>query len=144
MIVTFCGHGKETYTDEIKKKLYDTVETLIKQGADEFLLGGYGNFDMLAARTVKSLKEKYPHIKSVLVIPYIDRDFDKSLYDCSEYPPIENVPKRFAISKRNEWMISKADIVIAYVAYGRSGASKTLEFAERKKKHIINLFQKSR
>ncbi len=140
MIVTFCGHGKETYTDEIKKKLYDTVEALIKQGADEFLLGGYGNFDMLAARTVKSLKAKYPHIKSVLVIPYIDRDFDKSLYDCSEYPPIENVPKRFAISKRNEWMISKADIVLAYVAYERGGASKTLKYAERKKKHIINLF----
>lgn len=90
MIVTFCGHGDETYSDEIRKKINDTIEELILQGADEFLLGGYGKFDQMAATAVKAQKKKYPHIKSVLVVPYINRSFDKELYDYSEYPPLEN------------------------------------------------------
>lgn len=102
MIVTFCGHGDETYPDEIRIMLSDTIEELIIQGADKFLLGGYGNFDLMAATAVKSLKKKYPYIKSILVVPYINRGFDKELYDYSEYPPLENTPKRFAILKRNE------------------------------------------
>lgn len=117
MIVTFCGHGKEKHGNEIRENLYNITEDLIKQGADEFLLGGYGNFDLMAARVVKSLKEKYPYIKSVLIVPYINRGYDTDLYDCSEYPPIENVPKRYAVLKRNEWMINKVDVLIAYIKH---------------------------
>ena len=139
MRVTFCGHGKLTYTEETRKKLYETIEKLIIEGADEFLLGGYGAFDAMAARIVKELKEKYPHIRSVLVIPYFDREYDRNLYDCSEYPPIERVPKRFAISKRNEWMVDQADVVVAYVDHDWGGAAKTLKYAFKRKKHVVNI-----
>ena len=64
---------------------------------------------------------------------------DRHLYDSSVYPPIENVPMRFAINKRNEWMINQADLVIAYVDHTFGGAYKTLQYAKRKKKQIINL-----
>ena len=140
--VAFCGHGNIPSTDleKIKPILYNKLETLITtQGATEFLLGGYGDFDGTAARVVKALKVKYPHIISTLVIPYIDRDYNKELYDGSVFPPIESVPKRFAISKRNEWMVQCADIIIAYVKYSWGGARATLEYAKRKKKEIINL-----
>lgn len=30
MIVTFCGHGKEEYGEEIRKKLYETIEALMR------------------------------------------------------------------------------------------------------------------
>ena len=92
MIVTFCRHGDETYPDEIRKKINVTIEKLIQQGADEFLLGGYGKFDQMAATAVKSLKKKYSYIKSILVVPYINRGFDKELYDYSEYPPLGYFP----------------------------------------------------
>ncbi|MBP3360561.1 MAG: DUF1273 family protein [Clostridia bacterium] len=140
MVVSFCGHGNVQYSDEIRESLYTIIEDLIKQGADEFLLGGYGSFDLMAAHTVKSLKEKYPYIESVLVVPYINRGFDKDLYDCSEYPPIENVPKRFAILKRNEWMVRSADVIVAYISHDWGGAAKTLSYASHKKKRIINIF----
>ena len=142
MTVTFCGHGDEIYDEKLRKRLYDILEELINKGANEFLLGGYGAFDLLAAHTVKSLKEKYPHINSVFVCAYIDRGYDLNLYDCSEYPPIENVPKRFAIVKRNEWMIRQSDVLVAYVRYDWGGAAKTLKYAIKKQKHIINLFEK--
>ena len=52
------------------------------------------------------------------------REYVKSLglYDESIYPPIENVPPKFAIAKRNEWMMTNADFIIVYVKYNRGGA----------------------
>ncbi len=139
--ITFCGHSTLTEMEKqsIKKELYAKIERLIQQGAEEFLLGGYGDFDLLCARVVRELKENHSHIKSVLVIPYINREYDKNLYDTSEYPPLETVPKRFSISKRNEYMVQKADVVISYITHNWGGAARTFEFAKRKKKKIIKI-----
>lgn len=41
--------------------------------------------------------------------------------------------------KRSKWVVKEADLVIAYVTYYWGGAAKTLEYAKRKKKTIINL-----
>ena len=144
--VTFCGHSKISYTDlsKIKEKLSEELKKLITLGATEFLLGGYGMFDLLCAQTIKELKFEYPHIKSVLVIPYINRDFNKTLYDCSEYPPLENVPKKFAISKRNEYMIKKSDAVIAYITHEYGGAFTTFEYAKKHGLNCVNLYKKVR
>lgn len=137
MTVTFCGH-KDTYDDgSIRCWLTETVECLIQRGADLFYLGGYGGFDRLAASVVWDLKQKHNQIQSVLVLPYLDRQVNTSCYDETTYPPLESVPRRFAISKRNEWMIREADVLVAYVLYTWGGASKTLAYAKRKKKEII-------
>ena len=140
MKIAFCGHGDipTEESDVLKEKLRKTVIELIEGGAREFLLGGYGDFDKMCAKTVYQLKDEYPHIKSVLVIPYLDREYNMSLYDISEYPPI-NTPRRFAILKRNEYMVEQADAVVAWVRYSFGGARKTYEYAKRKKKKIINL-----
>jgi len=61
------------------------------------------------------------------------------LCDTSIYPPIENVPPKFAISKRNEWMMISADLIIAYVNRSYGGAYKSLQVAKRRKKKIINI-----
>lgn len=142
MIVTFCGHSTLSVeeTKYLEEKLFMEIEKLILKGAEEFLLGGYGNFDYLAAKVVKKLKNKYPHIKSVLVIPYLNREYNNiSLYDLTEYPPIENVPKTLAIIKRNEYMVDKSDVVIAFVKFSWGGARITLDYAMTKKKKIIIL-----
>ncbi len=114
MKIAFCGHGDIPPSESgvLREKLRKTVIELIENGAHEFLFGGYGDFDKLCAKTVYELKNEYPHIKSVLVIPYLDREYNMSLYDLSEYPPI-NVPRRFAILKRNEYMVEQADTVVA-------------------------------
>ena len=139
MTVTFCGHAEIYYDITVEKKLYDIIENMINEGADKFLLGGYGKFDILAAKTVNALKEKYPHIKSVLVIPYINRKYNLEMYDHTLFPPLENVPLRFAISKRNEWMVQNSDVLIACVKYSWGGAAKTLAYAKRKKKNIVEI-----
>ena len=137
MNVMFCGH-RELYEEEsVRKWLRETVEVLILQGAVEFLHGGYGRFDDLAAAVVWELKQHYPHIRSVLVLPYPDRKVAASCFDCTTYPPLETVPRRFAISHRNRWMVEQSDIVLAYVRYGWGGAASTLEYAHKKQKTVI-------
>ena len=71
----------------------------------------------------------------------------KRCEDCSAHsfmtlrfiPPLEKVPPKYAISERNKWMVSEADLIIAYVKYARGGAYSGLQYARRRGKRIINL-----
>lgn len=72
-----------------------------------------------------------------MVLPYLDREYDAGLYDETLYPPLESTPKRFAISKRNEYMINAADCVIAFVVHDFGGAYNSLRYAQRQHKRII-------
>ncbi len=138
MIVSFCGN-RLADRKEVEEPLRYVVEKLIKNGADEFLLGGYGDFDKIAARVVKSFKSTYPHIKSILVIPYLNREYNKELYDVSVYPELENVHPKGAIVKRNQYMVDVSDVVVTYVKYKNGGAATTLKYAEKKNKRIIDI-----
>ena len=142
MIVTFCGHRDLDDPEAIRRWLAEMVERLIVEGADRFLLGGYGAFDALAASVVFQAKQKHPPVRSILVLPYLDRKVDASLYDTTMYPPLEAVPRRFAIVRRNEYMVSQSDAVIAYVLYSWGGAAATLRYAEKQQKRIIR-YQKT-
>ena len=137
--VMFCGHRELTAEEKtfLKERLYDKIEKLILQGTREFLLGGYGDFDLLSARVIKKLQTKYPHIRSVLVLAYLHQKYDETLYDETEYPPLENVPKPFAILRRNKYMVENADAVVSYVIYSFGGAAQTYQYALKKQKTVI-------
>ena len=137
MIVTFCGHREVYEYEKVKAWLESVVDELIQQGAAQFYLGGYGQFDALAALVVSDFKDRYKHIRSVLVLPYLDRSFFAEAYDETIYPSLEKVPKRFAISKRNEYMVDASDVVVAYVRRSYGGAYGTLQYAKRKRKRVI-------
>lgn len=139
MITTFCGHSDIIFTEAIYQKLYNEIKKVIKEGCDKFLLGGYGNFDLTAAKIIYSLKESYCNIQSILVIPYLNKKYNTDLYDDTIYPPLEYIPKKFAILKRNEWMVNNSDIIISYVEHNWGGAAKTLRYAEKKNKIIKNI-----
>lgn len=137
MMVTFCGHREVQEPEKVRKWLYETVSGLIREGADVFYLGGYGGFDRMALSVVNQAKEAHPGLKVILVLPYLDRSMDLDAYDGSVYPPLEKVPRRFAISRRNRWMVDQADVVVAYVIHEWGGAAMTLRYAEAKRKTIM-------
>lgn len=139
MTVTFCGHKDIADASKVRTILDEILRGLVAEGADRFLLGGYGGFDSLVAHAVQNLKQQYPEIRSTLVIPYLNREYNTELYDNTTYPPLEDVPMKFAISRRNEWMVDQADVVVAYVTHGWGGAAATLQYAERKNKRIIRV-----
>lgn len=138
MTVTFAGHSDVTDSELVKEWLKETVREVIHRGANQFLLGGYGSFDCMAATVVKDLQGTYPDIKSFLVIPYVNRGYDTRLYTNSVFPPhLVNAPPRAAIPRRNQWMVEVAKVVIAYVLHEGGGAATTLKYAHRKNKEII-------
>lgn len=138
MTVTFCGHAEVHDEEAVRTWLTEQVEACIRQGADVFYLGGYGGFDRMAAGVVGHLKKAHPQIQSILVLPYLDRKVDASGYDGTTYPPLENVPKRYAILRRNRWMVDNADIVIAYVRHDWGGAAATAQYAARRGKTLYS------
>ena len=140
MKITFCGHKEVLDSKCVEAWLRKVCSELIYHGAKEFMLGGYGRFDFLCAEVLRDLKKQHPHIRLILVLPYLNSSMLTDGYDETVYPPLESVPKRFAISRRNEWMVCESDVVVAYVIRGFGGAAKTLEYARRKKKQIM-LFQ---
>jgi uncharacterized phage-like protein YoqJ len=111
MTVTFCGHTQISQSEKIENWLYDVTQKLIEQGATTFYLGGYGAFDSLAASVLREQKKQYPQIKLVLVLAYLNTGKNTSGYDSTVYPPLETVPRRFAISHRNRWMVEASDVV---------------------------------
>lgn len=139
MIVTFCGHREVICSDKLTRQLRFVLCDLISEGADTFLLGGYGVFDSMAPMAIRDLKSIYPHIRSTLVLAYLDRDYSAELYDDTIYPPLEGVPLQYAISRRNRWMVDSADVIVSYVIHSYGGAATTLRYAEQKRKRIIRL-----
>lgn len=108
------------------------------------MIGNYGDFDSIAASVCLSLKKQYPHITVSLVLPYyrphLD-DFTKERYNKFDYvitPEFEETPHKYRIIKANEYMVDRADTLIAYVKYG-GGAEKTLKYAKKQNRTIINL-----
>lgn len=130
-----------------EKKIKNYLSELIKSENNiTFYCGGYGYFDNLCASICKELQSEKGRIKIAFITPYITIEYqskiqgllNSGMYDCVIYPPIEKVPLKFAISKRNEWMISQSDLVVAFVKRTYGGAYKSLQFANRKKKNVIN------
>jgi hypothetical protein len=54
-------------------------------------------------------------------------------FDNSYYPPLENVPRKYAIVRANQYMIDTADSIICYVKH-IGNTRNLLEYAQRRQK----------
>ena len=117
MNITFCGHSQVENSRDVTDWLLIITQKLIEQGGKTFYLGGYGEFDSLAASVLREKKKLYPQIELILVLPYLHTSKEILEYDDTIYPPLESVPPRYAISKRNQWMVDISDVVVAYYQY---------------------------
>lgn len=111
--------GHADTPDDILPILERTVEELyIKYKIQLFYVGNRGNFDRLAALAAKRVKQRYPDLQLFLLLAYhpSDRTIDLTYgFDGSYYPPLESVPKRYAIIKANNYMAGRVDAIICYV-----------------------------
>ncbi|MBQ2714543.1 MAG: hypothetical protein IJF76_02810 [Clostridia bacterium] len=146
MIISFFGH-KNTLLSQLQYEyLCVYLENLIKENQKcVFYLGGYGSFDNTCLKILKKLKCSYPNIELVFITPYLRENYTKlkiakETFDDVIYPPIENVPLRFAISKRNEWIVSVSDFIFVFISHNFGGAYSAYSHALKKKVPTINLF----
>ena len=139
MVCTFFGH--KDAPKEIKPTLRSTLIDLIEnKNVTVFYVGNNGNFDTMVLRQLEDLSQTYPIAYSV-VLAYLP--IEKNKYDNltnTIYPEgLEIVPKRFAISWRNKWMIKQSDVVVTYVTHNFGGAAQFKELAEKQGKMVIEL-----
>ena len=128
---TFFGHRDAPR--EVAPILRAVLAELIEQGVTRFYVGNQGGFDRMVNADLVRLREQYPHICHVMVLAYLPKEKNgQAEYENTIYPDgLELVPPKFAIDKRNRWMLDRADVVITYVTAPFGGAAKFKALAEK-------------
>ncbi len=130
----------------IKPAIVSEVMNLVKNGVDRFYVGAEGIFDHYVKNTLALAKVLYPHIEYSIVLSRLPEKDKLSHWvdpDCTIVPEgIEKTHPKYAIDKRNRWMLDRADYVVVYVTHSFGGAAKFMREAERKGKIVINLADK--
>ena len=143
MKITFFGHSDFCSYEKYKETTLKLIENLVLYTDVEFLLGMHGGFDGFAYSVCSEYRKTHERARLTFVTPYIlEKPLDLSFkFDEIVYPELERVPKRFAITHRNRWMVENADAVIVYVKHSWGGAYQAYKYAERKRKSVFNLTQ---
>lgn len=135
---TFFGHRDcpDSLREELRKALVDLIEN---HAVDFFYVGNQGQFDGMARNLLRELKTVYPKIEYTVVLAYMpQRVTEYENYADTMLPEgIEQVPKRFAISWRNNWMLTRSEYVVTYITHTWGGAAQFAQKAERSGKTII-------
>lgn len=145
----FAGHS-DSFDSLCKEKVMKIAESLVvNQNVKEFWVGNYGAFDSCASSAIKELQKNYDDIILDLVIPYLTKSIiiNKELH-LKKYDQIliadipQNTPKRFYVTKTNEYIVDNCDFLICNVQQHFGGAFTTYKYAKRKDLQIYNIAEK--
>lgn len=140
----FFGH--KDADQSIREELKNQIQLLITVNETTiFYVGNNGGFDSMVYGILKELKQEYTNIDYYVTLAYLP--VKKTEFECKFYKDVETFlpdgieigPQRFAIDRRNRWMIDQADYVITHVKHSWGGAAKFKELAEKKGKQVINI-----
>ena len=107
-----------------------------ENGIRTFIVGNRGSFDSYATTAIKSLKQRHSDISLLLLLAYHPGERSVDLtpeFDNSYYPPLEGVPRQYAIVRANRYMVDTADSIICYVKH-IGNTRNLLEYAQRRQK----------
>ena len=138
MVCTFFG--RKNAPSSVKEKLSEAINDLIKRGYDEFYVGNNGNFDFYVQSVLSDITKTNCKVNFTVVLSRPDEKaiFAEQIFTL--FPDgLEKVPPRFAISKRNDWLIKKAQVVVAYADNRFTNSQKWIEKAKNKGVDVINL-----
>ncbi len=147
--VSFFGHRYIEHGTIIEERLEKILRDIITQKEYiDFIIGRDGEFDLLASAAIKRAINKYAYGNThfTLVLPYLKaeyRDNEKEYLDYYDevdvcYESSIAHPKA-AIQIRNRSMIDRSDLVVCCVQHNSGGAYRTLQYAEKQGKRIINI-----
>ncbi len=161
----FFGHRKIEDTEDLRTKIFETVERLIvDENIDTFLFGSKSQFDSLCHELVTKCKEKYPHIKRIFVraeYPFIDENYRAYIledYEDTYYPEHMVNAGKASYVERNCEMIDKSSICVVYYNpdyaparrrtsrrdltdyQPKSGTKLAYDYAVKRNKKIINFY----
>lgn len=151
-VACFSGHRRLPQNCSLlKANLEKAIVELIEQGVVFFGNGGAVGFDLLAAETVLGLKEKYPHIRLVMVLPCPPRQ--QSLkWNEEQKTRYRQILKRAdkvrvlspqytgsCMLDRNRHMVDFSGYLICYLREQYGGTFYTVNYAEQKGVKILRI-----
>ncbi len=147
----FTGHRKipSESLPAISRKLKETLIFYIENGYRYFGAGGALGFDTLAAQTVLLLKQRYPWIKLILVLPCKDQAKRRSVQEIEEYERIKSSADKVVYTsehyysgcmhKRNRHLVDNSSLCVCYLTERTGGAAYTVEYAAKNNLTVINV-----
>ena len=147
--VSFFGHRQLDNASTVERMLEQIIRKLLcRPEYIEFLMGRDGDFDLLAASTVKRCQRAINEDNSALtwVLPYPAAELRNNIdaYQ-SYYDEIEICEHaagshyKAAFQKRNRSMVDHSDLAIFCVEQRQGGAYQTMRYAQKQGKQYINL-----
>ena len=139
---------------EFENMLINEIMELTECGCTTFISGMAMGFDIIAAECVLDAREliKDTSIKLICAIPFIDQSekypafwkekYDRLLEECDEAVLISDKYFRSCYMKRNMYMVDNSDVVMTYYDGLPGGTKNTMEYALKKGRKIINLYEK--
>ncbi len=151
-VACFSGHRNLPHgCMELQVNLEKAIVELIKRGVVFFGSRGAVGFDLLAATTVLKLKEDYPHIRLVMVLPcppeqqssYWNDEQKKRYYEILEQADKVRILSPQYTDKcmhdRNRHMVDCSAYLICYLRERRGGTFYTVNYAEKCVLKILRL-----
>ena len=139
--MTCCFFGHRDTPSHIADQLLPLLRRLVEEKKiDRFLVGNEGVFDRMVASSLAEIKKEHPALGCYVVLAYMPKIQSEPLPLETIYPEgLESVPKRFAIDRRNRWMLKQSDVTVCYVRNSIGNAARYLEIAQKNGKTIVNL-----
>ena len=158
--VAFTGHRPEKLPwgdDEnspsallYKFRLRETLEYLIGMGYINFLSGAARGFDTIAAEMVISLREVYPWIKLIMVLPCADQAkhwneadqarWENIVLNSDHVETLQDTFTRSCMFKRNRYLVDHSSLLLAcFNGDQHSGTAMTVNYAHQKKVKVRRL-----
>ena len=152
---TCCFTGHRIIPSGMEQKLFrvteKVVENAIKSGYRYFGVGGALGFDTIAALVVLKLRESYPSIKLILVLPCLNQTRGWSTEDIEIY---ENIKKqadkivytskeytRGCMHKRNRHLVNNSSLCICYLTEEKGGTYYTVKYAQENQLAVVNVVE---
>jgi len=139
MICTFFGHrdAPDSISSALKEKIIEMITTI---GIKDFYVGNNGNFDFLVQKLLKEISRSYPCISFSIVLSRPYEQAISGIQDKTIFPEgLEFSIPRFAISKRNEWLITHSTHLIAYLTNNCTNCFKWVNKAKSKGLDVVKL-----
>lgn len=151
-VACFSGHSNLPQDcTELQANLEKAIVELIERGVIFFGSGGAVGFDLLAATTVLKLKEDYPHIRLVMVLPcpleqqssYWNDEQKKRYYRILEQADKVRIllPQytEKCMHDRNRHMVDCSAYLICYLRERHGGTFYTVQYAKQCGLKILRL-----
>lgn len=155
-ICTFTGHRSKFFpwgddlTDKramlLLNELKGEVMLAANEGFNTFLCGGAQGVDTWVANIILDLKEKYPYIKLIIVLPFegynsfiTEINYSRTIKYADEIIVVGAEKGVKGFTKRDHYMIDRSERVIAVYderSKIKSGTYRAVQYAKEKRKDI--------